>query len=301
MQELAQRFNAMFDWDDLRHFLAAARTGSFSAAGARLGVDTATVSRRVARLESTLKATLFVRSATGLQLTSGGDRLWQVAQTAEGAMQAVSAAVDPNAGGGIVRLSAAEGFGSQVLAPALPAFRRGQPTLRIALAANAGFLSPTRREVDLAVTLSAPTDARLLVEPLTDYQLALYGAPSYLKAHGAVASLEDLRGCEIVGYIDDLLYAPELRYLDAIAPDLEPALTSSSIRAQREILAAGGGVGVLPCFLAAGLTRVVPDVLLRRRFWVSTLREVASTVRVKAVRNWLRALVIARAHDLCPF
>ena len=291
----------MFDWDDLRHFLAAARATSFSAASGRLGVDTATVSRRVARLETALKATLFVRSAVGLQLTSAGERLMEVAHRAEESMQAVCGAADSNASGGMIRLSAAEGFGAHVLAPALPALRRTHPSLKIALAANAGFLSPTRREVDLAVTLSAPTDARLLVEPLTDYQLALYAAPEYLAARGAVNSVEDLKTREIVGYVDDLLYSPELRYLEEIRPGLEPALTSSSIRAQREIVLAGGGVGILPCFLATGLTRVVPTILLRRRFWVSTLKEVAATARVRAVRGWLQDLVAAQRDELCPF
>lgn len=291
----------MFDWDDLRHFLAAARAGSFSAGARRTGVDTATVSRRVARLETALKATLFVRSASGLHLTSAGARLMEAGLEAEAAMQSVGRAADPEISGGTVRISAAEGFGAHVLAPALPAFRRGRPTLRIELAANAGFLSPTRREVDLAVTLSAPTDGRLLVEPLTDYQLAVYTAPDYLAQVGPLDTPEDLRRCQIVGYVDDLLYTPELRYLDEVAPGLETALSSSSIRAQREIILAGGGVGVLPCFLSEGLVRVTPDVLLQRRFWVSTLREVAASARVRAVRAWLQDLGVARSGDLRPF
>lgn len=291
----------MFDWDDLRHFLAAARAGSFSIGAQRIGVDTTTVSRRVARLETALKATLFARSAAGLQLTSAGARLMEAGLQAEAAMQAVGRAADPEISGGTVRISVAEGFGAHVLAPALPAFRRGRPTLRIELAANAGFLSPTRREVDLAVTLSAPTDSRLLVEPLTNYQLAAYAAPQYLAEVGPLNSPEDLRRCQIVGYVDDLLYSPELRYLDEVAPGLEAALSSSSIRAQREIILAGGGVGVLPCFLSEGLVRVAPTVLVRRRFWISTLREVAATARVRAVRAWLQDLALARGADLAPY
>lgn len=291
----------MFDWDDLRHFLASSRLGSFSAAALTLGVDTATVSRRVARLETALKSTLFVRSSSGLTLTSAGARFMAVGLAAEAAMQTVARAADPEVSGGAVRLSVAEGFGAKVLAPALPAFHRGRPTLRIEMAAHAGFLSPTRREVDIAVTLNAPAERRLLVESLTDYQLALYAAPAYLAGSGALDRVEHLRDHRIVGYVDDLLYAPELRYLDEVLPGLEPALASSSILAQREIILAGGGVGVLPCFLAQGLVRVVPEVLLRRRFWVSTLREVAATARVRGVRDWLQALAAERAADLLPF
>ena len=66
---------AMFDWDDLRVFLAAARAGSLAAAGQRLGIDTATVGRRIARLETALKSTLLTRSRAGLQLTAAGAQL----------------------------------------------------------------------------------------------------------------------------------------------------------------------------------------------------------------------------------
>jgi len=225
----------------------------------------------------------------------------EVGLAAETAMQTVARVADPEVSGGTVRLSVAEGFGAKVLAPALAAFHQGRPTLRIEMAAHAGFLSPTRREVDIAVTLNAPADRRLLVESLTDYQLALYAAPAYLAGAAALDQVERLRDHRIVGYVDDLLYAPELRYLDEVLPGLEPALASSSILAQREIILAGGGVGVLPCFLADGLVRVVPEVLLRRRFWVSTLREVAATARVRGVRDWLQALAGERAADLLPF
>ena len=78
----------MFDWDDLRVFLAASRAGSLGAAGQRLSIDTATVGRRVSRLESALKSTLLTRSSAGLQLTAAGAQLLQIALDAEAAMEA---------------------------------------------------------------------------------------------------------------------------------------------------------------------------------------------------------------------
>ena len=75
-----------FDWDDLRIFLAAARAGSLAGAGQRLGVDTATVGRRIARLESAFKSTLFIRSRNGLQLTAAGAELLANGVEAEAAM-----------------------------------------------------------------------------------------------------------------------------------------------------------------------------------------------------------------------
>jgi DNA-binding transcriptional LysR family regulator len=289
------------DWDDLRHFLAAYRAGSLNAAAQRLGVDPATVGRRIARLETSLKATLFSRAATGLKLTAAGAQLADIAAQAESTMEAAALIGDADVAGGSVRISTSEGFGSAILAPALPALHARRPGLRIELAAQSEFLSPVKREADIAVTLSAPHAARLVVETLCDYQLGLYAAPAYLDRAGTPKRLEDLTGHTIVGYVDDLLYAPELRYLDEVHPHLRAALASSSIRAQEEIVRAGGGVAVLPCFMAAGLTRILkPKVKLERRFWLSTHRDVAETARVRQVCDWLRALVKAEARRLAP-
>ena len=291
----------MFAWDDLRIFIAAARAGSLGGASQRLGIDAATVGRRVARLESALKSTLLVRSPNGLQLTATGGQLLQIALDAESTMEAAARVTQPDLAAGTVRLSTAEGFGTVIVAPALPAFAASRPGLRIELAANSGFLSPTLREVDAAITLSAPGAQRLVVEPLTHYQLALYAAPEVVARAGAPRTVADLRGRQIVGYVDDLIFTPELRYLDEVLPGLTTQLGSSSIQAQRAIIAAGGGIGVLPCFMAAGLTRVLPDVLLERRLWLSTHRDVHDTARLRAVRSWLKDLA-ARTHDvLSPF
>ena len=292
----------MFDWDDLRIFLAAARAKSLGAAGQRLSIDTATVGRRVARLESALKSTLLVRSSSGLQLTAAGAQLLQIALDAETAMEAASQVTRPDVVAGTVRISTAEGFGGAVLAPALPALAAQRPGLRIELAAQSGFLSPSRREVDMAITLSAPDSARLIVEPLTAYQLALYAAPDYLARRPAPSRLDDLRAHEIVGYVEDLIFTPELRYMDEVLPGLTPTLASSSIQAQRAIVAGGGGIGVLPCFMAEGLVRILADAPpLERRLWLSTHRDVHDTARGKAVRNWLRDLVATRRIDLLPY
>jgi DNA-binding transcriptional LysR family regulator len=291
----------MFDWDDLRIFVAAARAGSLGLASQRLGIDAATVGRRVARLESAMKSTLLVRSPAGLQLTSAGAQLLDIALDAETVMEAAANVTRPDVIAGTVRISAAEGFGTAILAPALPDLAAERRGLRVELAADAGFLSPSRREVDMAITLSAPDAERLIVEPLTPYQLALYAAPAYLAVNPAPRGVAELEAHEVVGYVDDLIFAPELRYLDEVHAGLTPRLASSSIRAQREIIAAGGGVGVLPCFMAEGLTRVLPEaVLLERRLWLSTHRDVHDTARMKAVRRWLKALCETIAPRLSP-
>jgi len=295
----------MFNWDDLRIFLAAARWRSYQEAGVHAGLDPTTVGRRIARLETALRCTLFVRGSDGLTLTAAGQRLFETASGIEGAAEGIGEALGGDGGFGVVRISASEGFGTSLLAPALPELAKKRPHLAIEMVANPGFYSPATREVDLAITLGPPNDARLVVERLTEYRLALYASPAYLKAEGTPETPADLTRHRLVGYIDDLLYAPELRYLDEVHPGLRAGLTSSSIRAQLEIIAAGGGIGILPSFLVAKSALPLKPVLrdavrITRSFWISARRDVQETQRVRAVRSWIRDIVKTEQGLLLP-
>ena len=136
---------------------------------------------------------------------------------------------------------------------------------------------------------------------MTDYELGLYASEAYLARIAPPRTPADLQALEIVGYVDDMIYAPALRYLDEVHPGLIPSLGSSSILAQYAMVAAGGGIGVLPCFMAAGLVRVLPDqVQLRRRFWTATRQDVKDTARIRLLRGWLQELVQSRANVLTP-
>ena len=294
----------MKDWDDLRVFMAAARSGSLAGAALRLHMDPTTVGRRIQRLEASLKSTLLVRSPKGLQLTAAGARLREAGLSVETAIDTASEADGSGGVTGTVRISVSEGFGGQILAPALPAFIRTQPGLIIELVSNSGSLSPSMREVDMSVTLSPPRSARLMVEKLTDYELGLYASSAHLAEWGQPASLEALRDHQLVGYVDDLIYAPELRYLDEVLPDLRPRLMSSSIRAQMELVLAGAGLGVLPHFMAAhipSLVRVLPSqVRIERSFWMSVHQDLKTTARLRAVRRWMVSLVQEQQDLLLP-
>lgn len=286
----------MFNWDDLRIFLAAARRRSYQEAGAQAGLDPTTVGRRIARLETALRCTLLARRPGGLALTAAGQRLFEAASGIEAATEAIGEVLGSESGFGVVRVSASEGFGTSILAPALPALSAQRPRLAVEMVANPGFYSPATREVDLAITLAPPSDVRLAVEHLTDYRLGLYAAAAYLETAGSPDAPADLKDHRLVGYIDDLLFTPELRYLDEAHPGLHAQLTSSSIRAQLEIVANGGGIAILPTFLVGRATRPLVPVLAEsvsftRSFWISARRDVRETARVRTVYQWIKEVV----------
>src|SRR6266849_466735 len=79
----------MFDWNDLKHFLAFARQGSTVAAAKMLGVNQSTVHRRLAELEKCLGRRLVERNLTGYRLTELGEELRPYAERVEDAVTAL--------------------------------------------------------------------------------------------------------------------------------------------------------------------------------------------------------------------
>lgn len=280
------------DWDKLQYFLFVARHGTLARAGAALHVDATTVSRQVSALEAALQQTLFERAPTGFVLTAAGRALVQHAEAmAAAAARIHSAQPGGSALSGQLRVSVSEGFGNSFIAPRLGSFVAAHPELEIDLVASSGFLNPSRREADMAVLLARPRKGPLITRKLADYSLGLYAPADRPDWQDAVAAAPLSRaGIPVIGYIPDILYAPELDYLGEIEPGLRANVRSSSILAQRRMIAGGAGVGVLPCFLAGddpALVRVRPDQTIARAFWLALHRDVAPQPRIRAFIDWL--------------
>ncbi|MGX7927875.1 LysR family transcriptional regulator [Tsuneonella sp. HG094] len=285
------------DWSDLQVFLAVAQTGQLGRAGAVLRIDASTVSRRLRRLETSVGANLFEQTREGQVLTEAGEallvRVERMSSEAAGIERGSDRGSVPLSG--TLRISVAEGFGSWVLARRLPQFAQTHPGLTIDLVANSGFLSMSKREADIAVMLSRPKAGPIIAGKLSDYALGLYASLGYLASRGAPKQGAGLlTGHSLIGYIPDLVYAPELRYLGEIHPDLTPRLRSSSINAQHQLIAAGAGIGVLPCFIGnadPALAPVLPDKLIYRSFWMVTHKDTHQLARVQAGKEWIAAMI----------
>ncbi|WP_109808825.1 LysR family transcriptional regulator [Sphingosinithalassobacter portus] len=280
------------NWDDLRIFLAVARAQRFATAGRLLGVDPTTVSRRLARLSDRVGAPLFESIGSERHLSEAGRALLTHAEAIEAAVLAATEQPgEAAAAAGHVRLSVAEGLATSVLAPAMPEFAERHPAIRLDLITASGFLSPSKREADIAVMLARPRGAQLRASELRRYRLRLYGAATYLDRHGAPQSVAALREHRLVSYVPEHIYAPELDYITEVHPDLAPRLRSTSINVQRMMVAAGAGLGILPDFMAATLPDLHPvlaeQVEVWRTFWLVTHPDTHHARRIQAVCDWL--------------
>lgn len=293
-----QRLN----WNDIQDFLTVARAGRLARAGAAIGVDATTIGRHVRRLERKLGQILFEQTRDGHVLTPAGEELLIQAETME---QAASRIADtPNDGtslAGLLRISVSEGFGTWYAARRIAGFASLHPELVVDLVASSGFLNPSRRETDVAIMLDRPTTGPLVSVKLTDYELGIYATRDYLERNGTPIDAARLGAPHrLIGYVPELLYAPQLNYLDEISPGLEATLRSTSINAQYRLVTAGAGIGVLPYFIGRGdpaLVRILPERRVVRSFWMVTHRDTRELRRVRAFQSWL-ADAVARDRDI---
>ncbi|MCR5878005.1 LysR family transcriptional regulator [Phenylobacterium sp. J367] len=180
----------MFDWNDLKAFLAVARGGSTLGAARALGVNQTTVARRIESLESALTLKLFERGQAGSRLTEAGRDLLAEAEKVERAAETFGTRAQAHRRGlaGAIRLTATEIVSNTVLMPALAEFRRLYPDVQVDLLISDKALDLNAGEADVAIRSGqALPDSDLVARKLHDYHFALYCSRDYALRKGAQA------------------------------------------------------------------------------------------------------------------
>lgn len=286
------------NWDDFRYFLAVSRLGTLSAAAVLLGTEHTTVARRIRSLEEELNSRLFHKSNSGYGLTAAGERLLATAEAMESASISARSTGEDRTIVGTVRIGAPDGFGSVFLAPRMHMLADQHRKLQIEILATARLFSLSKREADIAISLSTPLHMRVVSRRLTDYRLYVYASRSYLEEAPPIRAKEDLKSHSFIGYIEDLLFTPELNYLNVIGADVEARIRSTNLLAQVHATLAGSGLCILPTFIASaypGLIAVLPGQLsITRSFYMhihedhrkaAHVREVAAFIAAEVDRN----------------
>ena len=284
------------NWDDARMFLAVARTGQLLAASRRLGVNHATLSRRVSALEEALKARLLIRRTNGCDLTAEGEAFLRAAERMETEMLAVQASIGriDTAVAGTVRVGAPDGFGVSFLAPRLGRLTARHPELKIQLVPVPRSFSLSQREADIAITLERPEQGRLVSSKLTDYTLGLYASKAYLAENGTPESVEDLKAHRRIGYVEDLIFTASLNFTGEIMRSWDAGFEISSATGQTEAVRSGAGVGILHDYIARQypeLVRLLPATSIRRAYWTTWHESARDLVRVRTVAEFVQELV----------
>jgi DNA-binding transcriptional LysR family regulator len=240
------------EWDDLKYFLAVARSGSLTEAGQTLKTSASTVSRRIAVLEKKLVARLFHRKSSGYALTESGIVILRKAEEVEEAALAVERVAlgrDTHATG-VVRVTASDDIAANLIAPHLGRFRELYPDIVLEIVAQMELANLARREADIALRGARPTRGQFVIRRAGVWHFGLYAARKYAENHNLKPGLSDLSGTEIITWTKEWVHLRGGPWFAEYARDANIALASDSRRVHHAACKAGLGLAILPCALA---------------------------------------------------
>lgn len=254
-------------WEWYRTFLAVMREGSLSGAARMLAITQPTAGRHVAALESALGVVLFTRSQTGLQSTDAAIALQSHAQAMENMARMIerSAASFSNRTAelrGVVRVSASEIIGTEVLPPLIARINEDYPQVTIELVLSNQIQDLLNREADIAVRMTAPMQEQLIARRIGSIEIGLHASPSYLARHAAPESIEELFTHTLVGFDKTTPFILQaMKHYPQLNRERFTVRTDSDV-AQLNLIRAGAGIGMCQVQLAnfsTPLKRLMPD------------------------------------------
>lgn len=293
------------DWDDIKVFLAVARSGQILAASRRLGLNHATTARRVSALEAALDAQLFIRRTNGCVLTGEGEAFLPHAERMEAEMLAAQASLGrtDSAISGTVRIGAPDGFGVSFLAARLGALTSRHPDLKLQLVPVPRSFSLPQREADIAITVERPAVGRLVSKKLIDYSLSLYASKAYLAEKGTPHSTDDLRHHRLISYVEDLIFSPSLHFTREILRNWSGHFEISSAIGQTEAVRSGAGIAVLHDFIANDcdeLVRILPEFRIERSYYLVYHEAARDLARLRTVAAFITDAVTNERQRFMP-
>ena len=279
-----------WQWDDVRFFLAVARSGSLSAAARTLRVGHVTVGRRIATFEARLGVTLLNRTPDGFATTAAGEAVLRQCTAMESAaldLERIAAGSDTLVTGS-VRVTTTEAIAHQLIAPAIAMLRQRHLELRIDLIVGVRSLDIARREADLAVRFARPASPELVCRKLGDVGFSLYASPRYLARTGIPERHKGLAGCDLITFTGAPVAARPF-FMGETLEGSRIALSCNNPLIQLKAAADEVGIAELACFLgdaSPDLVRVWPhEPPARRTAWLIVHQDMRRAARIKAVSS----------------
>jgi DNA-binding transcriptional LysR family regulator len=258
-----------WQWDDVRFFLAVARTGSLSAAARALGVDHVTVGRRIALFEKRLGVTLLNRTPEGFAATSAGEAILRQCTAMETAaldLERIAAGRDSLVRGS-VRVTTTEALVDLLVVPAIAGLRRAHPELQLDLMVGVRSLDIARREADLAVRFARPSVSELICRKLGEVGFSLYASKRYLAKVGVPKRGQGLAGYDLITFTGAPAAVSPF-FMGESLEDAHIALRCDNPLVQLKAAANDVGLAELACFLgdsSPDLVRMWPQEAPARR------------------------------------
>ncbi len=279
----------MFDWNDLRFFLAVAQKGSTLAAARGLGVNQSTVQRRLTDLETQLGQRLVERLPSGYRLTDLGTAILPYAEGVATSVHVFEQALRDlgRAQIGIIRLTCPEPIAFRLTqSGVLDRFHTEHPTLKVEFVLSDQYVDLAKGEADVALRSGDTDDSVLVGRKIADSLWAIYASHQYIDRHGAPTGVADLTLHPLIAFEESMNKHRTVSWFKEVAPDATYAARNTSVLGL--ISAAKAGVGVAPLPMSLGdaepdLVRVLGPIPELTRAWrILTHPDQRQTPRISA-------------------
>lgn len=279
----------MFDWNDLKCFLAVARRGSTLAAAKMLGLSQSTVHRRLDELERRIGRQLVKRHPTGYRLTEFGTDLVPLVERVEEAVTAIErriASTEPDLTG-TLRVTCPESVGFRLMrSPLLDKFNARFPGLRVEIVMSDKPLNLARGEADIAIRAGEPRDKSLVARKIANSPWGVYASRPYLERYGPITCVEDLNHHAVASYDGAMADGLAARWLRRVAPAARVAARGDGLSTLLLAVKAGTALAPLPIVLGKQDSDLVcvlgPIPELSSPFYLLMHQDMKETPRVRA-------------------
>ncbi len=288
-------------WDDLRIFLACSEKASFRSAAKALGLDSATVVRRIDRLEQALGARLFFRLAEGVQLTDEGKRIVRDARDMQRASFNIvrQSQVHANDLRGVVRIAVTEGIGTYWLLPRMLSFQQANRLLTMEMISTMAYSDVGKLESDIAINFTRPVGPDLIAFRLGYLHIYGFASIDYVERYGFPRDLNELSRHRIIQQAAPLL--DEGAYARQIGVENVEGIVGFRTNSSAAVLYAierGAGIGFLPTYASVLGDKLVPVDLAGARYrleiWMTYHPNLRGSKRHMTVVDWLKRVFDSR-------
>lgn len=284
----------MFDWNDLKYFVAVARHGSTLAAGRALKVDQSTVQRRLGELERRIGRQLVARHPTGYRLTAFGEQMLAHAERVEQAVNDFAQQLEASqrAVEGVIRVTCPEPIVNRITQSSLlERFRARHPGLQVEFVMSDRYLDLMKGEADVALRSGDTDDGELVGRRVADSLWAVYASRTYIQRHGQPERVEDLEVHALVGFDETMAKHRAAVWLHKVAPNGRIVARNNSVLGLLYSVKAGMGVAPLPTALGDAepdLVRLLGPIPELKRIWrLLTRPDLRHTPRVAAFFDFI--------------
>jgi DNA-binding transcriptional LysR family regulator len=284
----------MFDWNDLRYFLAVARHRSTLAAARALKLNQSTVQRRLTELERRIGRKLVKRHPTGYRLTELGQEMLPYAERVEQAVLAFEQHLEAakREAVGVIRVTCPEPLVYRITQSSLlERFHARHPKLRVEFVMSDKYLDLAKGEADVALRSGDTDDGELVGRKIADSIWAVYASRRYVERHGKPERVEDLNHHLLIGFDEAMANHRAAKWLRQVAPNAKMVARNNSVLGL--VYAVKSGVGIAPLPTALGdaeedLVRVLGPIPELARIWrLLAHPDVRRTPRVSAFFDFI--------------